>query len=194
MLAPDAQDLGVRRNDESLVMKLIYGTTSVLLEGDAERNSEQRMAEEQPQADLLKVAHHGSATSTIPQLLAAVHPHFAVISVGARNTYGHPRRDVLARLAEAQVRTYRTDDGAVTFTWMAKPSALVFPNPADVDFRGLIAARGLAVLFNHAPGLAGIFLAHENNCAPDAGKNILLSVQRSDVGINSRRLQQAVHH
>lgn len=109
MLAPDAQDLGVRRNDESLVMKLIYGTTSVLLEGDAERNSEQRMAEEQPQADLLKVAHHGSATSTIPQLLAAVHPHFAVISVGARNTYGHPRRDVLARLAEAQVRTYRTD-------------------------------------------------------------------------------------
>jgi len=116
VLAPDAHDLVMRRNDQSLVMKLIYGKTSALLEGDAERNSEQRMAEEQPQADLLKVAHHGSATSTIPQLLAAVHPHFAVISVGARNTYGHPRREVLARLAEAQVRTYRTDlDGAVTF-------------------------------------------------------------------------------
>jgi competence protein ComEC len=60
-------------------MKLVYGQTSVLLEGDAER-SEQRIAAEQPQADLLKVAHHGSASSTIPLLLAAVHPRFALIS------------------------------------------------------------------------------------------------------------------
>jgi competence protein ComEC len=61
------------------------------------------------------VAHHGSATSTIPELLAAVHPRFAVISVGLRNVYGHPRMEVLERLAEAHVRTYRTDlDGAVT--------------------------------------------------------------------------------
>ena len=116
VLAPDAQSLGVRRNDESLVLKLAYGKTSALLEGDAERKSEQRIAEEQPEADLLKVAHHGSATSTIPQLLATVHPHFAVISVGARNTYGHPRAEVLARLEDAHVLTYRTDlDGAVTF-------------------------------------------------------------------------------
>ena len=97
-------------------MKFAYGKTSALLEGDAERKSEQRIAEEQPQADLLKVAHHGSATSTIPQLLATVHPRFAVISVGSRNTYGHPRGEVLARLANAHVMTYRTDlDGAVTF-------------------------------------------------------------------------------
>jgi len=116
VLAPDAGSAGGRRNDESLVMKFVYRKTSVLLEGDAERNSEQRFAEEQPEADLLKVAHHGSATSTIPRLLAAVHPHFAVISVGARNTYGHPRGEVLNRLAEAHVMTYRTDlDGAVTF-------------------------------------------------------------------------------
>ena len=53
---------------------------------------------------------------TIPLLLERVHPRFAVISVGARNTYGHPRRDVLARLGEAHVLTYRADlDGAVTF-------------------------------------------------------------------------------
>jgi competence protein ComEC len=97
-------------------LKLAYGKTSALLEGDAERKSEQRIAEEQPEADLLKVAHHGSATSTIPQLLATVHPHFAVISVGARNTYGHPRSEVLARLENAHALTYRTDlDGAVTF-------------------------------------------------------------------------------
>ena len=116
ILAPGAQDLAARRNDESLVMKLAYGKTSALLEGDAEKRSEQQIAEEQPEADLLKVAHHGSATSTIPLLLDRVHPRFAVISVGARNTYGHPRGEVLARLGEAHVMTYRTDlDGAVTF-------------------------------------------------------------------------------
>jgi competence protein ComEC len=116
VLAPSAQDLAARRNDESLVMKLVYGKTSALLEADAERRSEQQIADQQPEADLLKVAHHGSATSTIPLLLDRVHPRFAVISVGARNTYGHPRREVLARLGQAHVMTYRTDlDGAVTF-------------------------------------------------------------------------------
>jgi competence protein ComEC len=60
--------------------------------------------------------HYGSATSTVPELLAAVHPRFAVISVGVRNVYGHPRREVLEWLEEAHVITYRTDmDGAVTF-------------------------------------------------------------------------------
>jgi competence protein ComEC len=105
-----------RPNDESLVMKVSYGATSALLEGDAEKKTEQQVAEENPQADLLKVAHHGSSTSTIPELLAAVQPRFAVISVGARNVYGHPRLEVLNRLAKAHVFTYRTDmSGAVTF-------------------------------------------------------------------------------
>ncbi len=105
-----------RPNDDCIVMKISYGETSALLEGDAERATERRIAGEQPQADLLKVAHHGSATSTIPELLAAVHPRYAVISVGARNVYGHPRPEVLNRLGESKVATYRTDlDGAVTF-------------------------------------------------------------------------------
>jgi competence protein ComEC len=117
ILAPaaDAGGSARKRNDESLVMSVSYGHTTALLEGDAEKESERQIAEEQPQADLLKVAHHGSATSTIPELLAAVHPRIAVISVGARNPYGHPRMEVLERLAESHVRTYRTDfDGAVT--------------------------------------------------------------------------------
>ena len=105
-----------RPNDESLVMKSTYRGTSVLLEGDAERQTEKWLATQAPQADLLKVAHHGSATSTLPGLLAAVHPRFAVISVGLRNVYGHPRRQVLDRLGQSHVATYRTDlDGAVTF-------------------------------------------------------------------------------
>ena len=137
VLAPGAADPAKRRNDESLVMKFVYGKTSALLEGDAERKSEQRFAEYQPEADLLKVAHHGSATSTIPQLLAAVHPHFAVISVGARNTYGHPREQVLARLEDAHVLTYRTDlNGAATFyldgkTVHAATEASTTPNQGE---------------------------------------------------------------
>jgi competence protein ComEC len=65
---------------------------------------------------VLKVAHHGGASATGADLLAAVRPRFAVISVGARNVYGHPRREVLERLQQAGVRTYRTDEeGAVSF-------------------------------------------------------------------------------
>jgi len=65
---------------------------------------------------VLKVAHHGSASSTREGLLAAVHPQFAVISVGVRNVYHHPRREVLERLQAAKVAAYRTDlDGATTF-------------------------------------------------------------------------------
>jgi competence protein ComEC len=118
ILAPPARAEGGSRgaNEESLVMKVTYGNTSALLEGDAEKKSEQRMAQEQPEADLLKVAHHGSNTSTIPELLSAVKPEYAVISVGANNVYGHPRLPVLQRLAAAHAATYRTDvDGAVSF-------------------------------------------------------------------------------
>ena len=118
ILAPDPDPVSHawRANDDCMVMKLSFGGTSALLEGDAERVAERRIVDEEPQADLLKVAHHGSATSTIPELLAAVHPRFAVISVGARNVYGHPRVEVLGRLEESGVATYRTDlDGAVTF-------------------------------------------------------------------------------
>jgi len=65
---------------------------------------------------VLKAAHHGSASATSPDLLATLHPRYAIISVGARNGYGHPRREVLARLQQAGVRTYRTDEeGAVSF-------------------------------------------------------------------------------
>jgi competence protein ComEC len=118
ILAPLASaDLQLSRpNDTSLVMKVTYKATSALLEGDAERKEENLVSEEDPHADLLKVAHHGSATSTAPEFLAAVHPRFAVISVGARNVYGHPRQEVLDRLAQSKVGTYRTDtSGAVTF-------------------------------------------------------------------------------
>ncbi|HUJ94460.1 MAG TPA: ComEC/Rec2 family competence protein [Terriglobales bacterium] len=129
ILAPDPAAFSRRQNDESLVMKLTYGKTSALLEGDAEKASELQIANEQPQADLLKVGHHGSATSTIPQFLAAVHPRFAVISVGARNIYGHPREEVLARLENSEVATARTDlDGATTYYLDGKTVTISVPD------------------------------------------------------------------
>jgi competence protein ComEC len=97
-------------------MKVGYGKTSVLLEADAEKPTEKFVSGEDPAADVLKVAHHGSASSSAEGLLSAVRPRFAVISVGARNVYHHPRPEVLRRLQEAHVVTFRTDtDGATTF-------------------------------------------------------------------------------
>ena len=104
------------RNNDSLVLRFSYGETSALLEADAEKQMEEIMAKGNPQADVIKIAHNGSKTSSIPEFLAAVRPHYAVISVGAHNTFGHPRAEILERLGEMGVATYRTDTlGAVTF-------------------------------------------------------------------------------
>jgi competence protein ComEC len=118
VLAPGRDQItgSMRPNDDCLVFTATLGATTALLEGDAERPAERRLVEEHPEAMLLKVAHHGSASGTSADLLATVRPRYAVISVGARNVYGHPRREVLERLQQAGVKTYRTDEeGAVSF-------------------------------------------------------------------------------
>jgi competence protein ComEC len=103
-------------NDDSLVLHVAFGHTSVLLEGDAQAVTERQMLSEELHADLLKVGHHGSKTSTIPPFLAAVAPTFAVISVAHHNPYGHPKMEVLNRLQDGQIRTFRTDAlGATSF-------------------------------------------------------------------------------
>lgn len=106
------------RNDDSLVMRLAYDKGSVLLEGDAEWASEADMVVNHRlrPVTLLKVGHHGSKTSTADAFLAAVAPRAAVISVGTHNTFGHPRWEVLDKLEQAHVATWRTDrEGAETF-------------------------------------------------------------------------------
>jgi competence protein ComEC len=105
------------KNNDSMVLQVSYGRTSVLLEGDAEKAVERRIASlHHPKADLLKVGHHGSNTSTTPELLQSVKPSFAVISVGFRTSFGLPKPDVLQRLQDSGVHVYRTDlNGAVTF-------------------------------------------------------------------------------
>ncbi len=119
VLAPlrDYQPGAEPANNDSLVLHVAYGATSVLLEGDAEAPIEQAMlAEPGLTSTLLKVGHHGSITSTRPEFLARVTPQWAVISCGLHNRYGHPRQEVLSSLQAADVRTYRTDiDGVMCF-------------------------------------------------------------------------------
>ena len=98
------------KNNDSMVLHVSYGATSVLLEGDAEKAVERRIASLHPDhADLLKVGHHGSATSTTPEILEAIHPAYALISVGFRNSFGLPKPSVLDRLQASGVHVYRTD-------------------------------------------------------------------------------------
>ncbi|HEX6209513.1 MAG TPA: ComEC/Rec2 family competence protein [Methylomirabilota bacterium] len=108
--------VGESRNDAARVLRVDFGLASVLLASDVEAAGEQALvASGAPlAATVLKVAHHGSRTSSTLALLDSVRPSLAVVSVGPRNPYGHPDPGVLTRLAAAGADVYRTDhDGAV---------------------------------------------------------------------------------
>ncbi len=120
ILAPETGYSNPREpvNNDSLVMRMQYGKSSVLLEGDAEAPSEREMLAHGRVAavTLLKVGHHGSRTSTTQEFLDAAAPKDAVVSVGRGNTFGHPRYEVIERMAEARIKLYRTDQfGLTTF-------------------------------------------------------------------------------
>lgn len=98
-------------NDLSIICKLTYGQTTFLFGGDAEWEAEHDLVESGAnlRADVLKVNHHGSDTSSSYVYLRSVMPTYAVISVGANNPYGHPSEDVLSRLEDADAVVMRTD-------------------------------------------------------------------------------------
>jgi len=103
-------------NNDSLVLRITYGQRSFLLTGDMERPMELRaLASGLPlRADILKVGHHGSNTSSIEPFLDTVRPAFAIISDGFENSFHHPSPQVLARLAEHHARVLRTDTDGLT--------------------------------------------------------------------------------
>jgi len=104
------------QDDESMVLHLQFGQTSALLVGDSHRRIEEILKQQQAQANLLKIGHHGSLTSSTPEFLDLVTPQFAVVSAGYYNSFHHPRPEVMRRFAERSIRTYRTDlAGAVSF-------------------------------------------------------------------------------
>jgi competence protein ComEC len=103
-------------HDATVVTRLVYASTSVLLTGDAEEKLEYQLLYSGVliDSDILKVGHHGSKTSTSEEFLKAVSPDTAVISVGKKNRYGHPKQEVLDRLAAFGSRVFRTDlDGDI---------------------------------------------------------------------------------
>ena len=113
-----SEPLYADKNENSVVLRISYGSVDFLLTGDAETGAENRMVNSgHPlEAEILKVAHHGSSSSSSPTFLSAVRPEVAVISVGP-NPYGHPSEQTIARLQAVGATVYRTDQhGTIVVT------------------------------------------------------------------------------
>ena len=110
---------GDNENNRSLVMRLSYKNTSILFTGDIEREVEEYLSDIYDfEVDILKVAHHGSRTSSTEPWIQIIDPQIAVIQVG-RNIFGHPHPEVEERLLEQGASVYRSDrDGAVICTFI----------------------------------------------------------------------------
>ena len=113
ILFPDQDVSFWSTNDGSIVAKLFYGNTSIMLTGDATIKTEKIILEEnsiaQLNSDILKVGHHGSRTSTSPEFVKATSPTYAFISDGKNNKYGHPHQETLDVLSLFGAKIFRTD-------------------------------------------------------------------------------------
>ena len=107
IIAPVKIDNG-NMNNCSIVLKLTFGNRAFLLTGDAETGEMDTITADM-HADVLKVGHHGSSTSTSKRILSQIKPQIAVISCGRYNDYGHPHKEVLNSLKKANCTVYRTD-------------------------------------------------------------------------------------
>jgi beta-lactamase superfamily II metal-dependent hydrolase len=104
-------------NDNSVVILMTYKNVSLLFTGDSQLNAESMYARNLGHVDVLKVAHHGSSTSTGAYLISKTHPDISIISVGKDNSYGHPDSSVIKRLTNDGSKVYRTDlNGSIVVT------------------------------------------------------------------------------
>lgn len=118
VLAPCPSPLPDRSpNDNSFVLRVGFGRRAFLFVGDAEHEEENDLLRSDVRADVLKVGHHGSRTSSSRAFLEAVRPSAAVISCGARNRFGHPAPGTLEALDAAGIRTFRTDRQGAIVAW-----------------------------------------------------------------------------
>lgn len=119
VLAPASDTSNWSTNAASIIVKITYGETEVLLTGDAPQNIENYLVKKYGtdlQADILKLGHHGSKTSTGGEFLDAVMPQYAVVSAGIDNSYGHPHQEVMQRVFQRNITTFHTGaDGTVSF-------------------------------------------------------------------------------
>lgn len=113
------EEYGSNLNDWSAVLKLSFKDTSFLFTGDATIKSEKDMinSKQDLTADVLKLGHHGSDTSSSNAFLKAVNPKYAIISVGKKNRYGHPKKSVIEQINKLKIDIYRTDkNGTIVVT------------------------------------------------------------------------------
>ena len=113
ILFPDRDVYTWAPNDGSIVARLVYGNTSLMLTGDSTTMTEKIILSKSSKTGLsstvLKVGHHGSRTSTGAAFIKAVSPSYTLISDGKNNTYGHPHRETLDVLTEFGAKIFRTD-------------------------------------------------------------------------------------
>jgi len=131
-------------NNSSIVLRITYGDTSFLFTGDAERETEQYILDNNSnlKSSVLKVGHHGSDSSTGYVWLRETMPEYAIISVGSDNSYGHPTEAVLSRLRDADVKTYRTDlQGDIICTSDGKTVSVTVSRNKNADVFGGIGAN-----------------------------------------------------
>lgn len=117
ILSPSKQDEDL--NNMSVVLKVVYGETSFIFQGDAEKPIEKQLlnSDFDLSADIIKLGHHGSNTSSTDKYLKAVNPKYAIISCGADNSYGHPHDEVIERLKKNNIIFYVTAQaGDITVT------------------------------------------------------------------------------
>lgn len=118
VLAPTGKERS--ENNASIVLWAKLGGITWLFTGDLEEEGEKGLVATYPdlRADVLKVAHHGSNTSSITPFLSAVQPNIAIISVGERNRYGHPHKEVIERFEKMGIEIWRTDkQGAISYVF-----------------------------------------------------------------------------
>lgn len=119
ILFPDRDVSKGPTNDGSIVMHLVYGNTSFLLNGDSPQKIEQYLVSLDPKSlksDVLKAGHHGSKNSSAPEYVEAVNPAYGVFSRGCNNRYGHPAAEVVALFQQLKIPTFDTcKDGTITF-------------------------------------------------------------------------------
>lgn len=119
ILFPDRDPTGMDTNDASIVAKLVYGKNSFLFTGDSPQKMEKYLVSldgKNLNANVLKVGHHGSKTSSSEEFLGYVSPEYAVISVGKDNRYNHPHQEVLDRLQKFGIKILRTDEAGTIET------------------------------------------------------------------------------
>lgn len=120
-------------NTYSIILKLTYGNTKFLFTGDAQAQNERAMISNgyDLSADVLKLGHHGSRTSTTNEFLDKVNPKYAVVSCGKGNDYGHPHKQTVNKLKSRNIPLYRTDENGTIICTSDGKNIIFNCNPGD---------------------------------------------------------------